>query len=76
MFGRVIKKKPQTPCHTIVRDCLKSTRFWSEATQYGISKEKVAISLFEMKTGLKVKDSGIWVDLQDGFLGASPDGKF
>jgi len=74
LFGRVIKRRSFTPCHTIVRDCLKSRSFWSEATEYGISKEKVAISLFETKTGFKVKDSGLWVDLQYGFLGASPDG--
>jgi hypothetical protein len=34
----------------------------------------VAIKLFEQETKLKGEPSGLWVDLQNGFLGASPDG--
>lgn len=75
LFGQVIRRKPQTPCHNLVKSCLKQSHFWSEATEYGIVKEKVAISIFETKTNLNVKESGLWVDLERGFLGGSPDGK-
>lgn len=47
----------------------------NQATEYGIAKENVAISIFESQTNLKVRESGLWIDLENGFLGASPDGK-
>ncbi|CAH1170902.1 unnamed protein product [Phaedon cochleariae] len=74
LFGKVIKRRPYTSCHNMVKECLKSNHFWSEATDYGIAKEKVAIGIFERVKNLQVQDSGFWVDLQYGFLGASPDG--
>ncbi|KAJ8911760.1 hypothetical protein NQ315_008812, partial [Exocentrus adspersus] len=74
MFGRVMKRKPQTPCHNLVKVCLKPTNFWSEATEYGIAKEKVALALFQSSTNLNVRESGLWIDVNNGFLGASPDG--
>lgn len=74
MFGRVIKRRSFTPCHNIVKDCLKANYFCSEALEYGIAKEKVAIGLFENKYDVRVMESGIWVDVEYGFLAASPDG--
>ncbi|CAH1163408.1 unnamed protein product [Phaedon cochleariae] len=74
MFGKVIKRRPYTSCHNMVKECLKPSFFWSEATDYGIAKEKVAIGIFERIKSLHVQDSGFWIDLQYGFLGASPDG--
>lgn len=74
MFGRVIKRRSYTPCHNIVKACLGQNQFWSEATEYGIAKEGVAISLFEQRANVKVR-SGLWIDLKNGFLGASPDGE-
>lgn len=75
MFGRVIKRRPFTPCHNIVKACLKDNTFWTEATEYGVLKEKVAIELFQRQKGIEVQPSGLWVDLTFGYLGASPDGK-
>ncbi|KAB0799325.1 hypothetical protein PPYR_07205 [Photinus pyralis] len=39
-----------------------------------MAKERVAINLFEKKTGLTVQSSGLWIDEETEFLGASPDG--
>lgn len=74
MFGRVMKRRSYTPCHNIVKDCLKSTCIFFEALEYGITKEKVAIGLFEKIYNLEVHESGIWIDLEHGILAASPDG--
>lgn len=46
------------------------------ATEYGIRNESVAIGKFMEKTGKIVKPSGLFVDLEYGFLGASPDGMY
>lgn len=75
LFGRVIKRRPHTSCHNIVKACLTNNLFLSEATEYGIAKEKVAIGRFEKDKQLKVQESGLWVDLVHGYLGASPDGR-
>jgi hypothetical protein len=72
LFGRVIKR---TPCHNIVKACLQPTSFHSDATEYGITKEPVAIKLFEDLTNIKVRQSGLWISEEYGFLSASPDDK-
>ena len=41
--------------------------------QWGVNKEKEAIKAFTVKTGLAVKETGIWFH-SSGILGASPDG--
>lgn len=74
LFGDVVRRRPTTPCHNLVKSILIKSNFWSEATDYGIAKEHVAISLFEEKMQVAVKKTGLWVDLEYGFLGASPDG--
>lgn len=75
LFGRVLNRRAYTPCHNIVKSCLhNNNNVWSEAIAFGISKEMVAIQWFEKITSLKVKLSGLWIDLHYGFLGASPDG--
>jgi hypothetical protein len=57
-----------------VKSCLRPTNFSTEATEYGIAKEGVAILKFEEQYNLHVQCSGLWVDEEHGFLGASPDG--
>lgn len=73
-FGAVIKRRPWTPCHSLVKTCLGQSSFFSEAAEYGIAKESVAINLFQKQYNVEVRPSGLWVDDQYGFLGASPDG--
>ncbi|KAJ8909537.1 hypothetical protein NQ315_002087 [Exocentrus adspersus] len=74
LFGKIIKRRPWTPCHNDVKSILYSSNFYSAATEYGKVNEKVAISKFEQIYKLKVQPSGLFVDLHYGFLGASPDG--
>ncbi|XP_031331888.1 uncharacterized protein LOC116162414 [Photinus pyralis] len=73
-FGRVVKRRPYTPCHGIVKQCLGKNIFSTEATEYGISKESVAIKAFEKKQSVTVTNTGLWIHKDYGFLGASPDG--
>lgn len=44
-----------------------------KSVQWGINNEEVAIKCFENEQGLKVDETGIWLD-ESGLLGASPDG--
>ena len=41
--------------------------------QWGVKNEEEAIKAFTLKTGLEVKETGIWFH-SSGILGASPDG--
>lgn len=74
-FGAVIKRKEWISCDPLVKRILDRKSFFSPATAYGKANEAVAISFFEETTGKKVNPSGLFVDLEYGFLGASPDGK-
>lgn len=73
-FGKIIKRKPFTPCHNIVKSCLGKSFFFSESCEYGIAKENVAIQLFEQAANVKVEKCGLFISEEYGFLGASPDG--
>lgn len=44
-----------------------------KSVQWGINNEEVAIKCFENEQGLKVDETGIWLD-ESGLLGTSPDG--
>lgn len=74
LFGKIVKRRPWTPCHTDVKLILYPANFFSDAIEYGKIHEKIAIQRFEILTGIKVVPSGLFVDLIYGFLGASPDG--
>lgn len=74
-FGAVIKRKRTTSCDALVKRMLCPKSFSTEATVYGHQNERVAISKFSEKTGKIVMPSGIFVDLDFGYLAASPDGE-
>ncbi|KAF2889466.1 hypothetical protein ILUMI_16707 [Ignelater luminosus] len=48
--------------------------FTSPAIEYGLRNESVALQKFTEKTGKIVNQCALLVDLEHGFLGASPDG--
>lgn len=73
-FGAVCKRWEHTPCHTVVKNILSSSHFTSEAIEFGKMHEHVAISILEEKLNEKVSSSGLCVDIEYPFLGASPDG--
>lgn len=39
---------------------------------WGVSNENEAVKAFEQSTGLKVQETGLWLD-SSGVVGASPD---
>ncbi|KAF2888540.1 hypothetical protein ILUMI_17633, partial [Ignelater luminosus] len=73
-FGAVIRRRPSTSCDSLVRRILGRTYFTSPAIEYGLRNESVALQKFTEKTGKIVNQCGLLVDLEHGFLGASPDG--
>lgn len=74
LFGQVVKKRESTHCKTVVKKCLYNESFYSKATEYGKINESVAIKLFEKKANVDVVPSGLWIDIENGFLAVSPDG--
>lgn len=74
MFGAVCKRRPDTSCDGQVRQCLYPSYFTNKYMEYGKKNESVAIKMFEEKTGLIVKPSGLYIDQEFGYLAASPDG--
>ncbi|CAG9857128.1 unnamed protein product [Phyllotreta striolata] len=72
-FGSVVKRRKHTPCHILVRSVLKPTGCMTDAMEYGILREKVAKGIFEKTQNLPVADSGLWIDIHNLYLAASPD---
>ncbi|XP_068732573.1 uncharacterized protein [Montipora capricornis] len=71
-FGSVLKAKRITP--SLVKRLLGEYDLSRvKAVQWGVNNEEEAIKAFTLKTGLAVKETGIWFH-SPGILGASPDG--
>ena len=71
-FGSVLKAKRITP--SLVKRLLGEYDLSRvKAVQWGVNNEEEAVKAFTLKTGLAVKETGIWFHLS-GILGASPDG--
>lgn len=73
-FGTVICRKPTTSCHNLVKTLLYSTNVVSKSLEFGRQNEKVAIREYENKYCKVVRSCGLFVDRENPFLGASPDG--
>lgn len=76
MFGKIIKRRAYTECHNDVKSILYNKNFYSEATEYGKINEKIAVEKFAAEYHVTVQPSGLFIDLEYGFLGASPDGLY
>ena len=71
-FGSVLKAKRITP--SLIKRLLEEYDLSRvKAVQWGVNNEEEAIKAFTLKTGLEVKETGIWFH-SSGILGASPDG--
>ena len=71
-FGSVLKAKRITP--SLVKRLLGEYDLSRvKAVQWGVNNEEEAVKAFTLKTGLAVKETGIWFH-SSGILGASPDG--
>lgn len=64
---------PSTSCGKFVITLLYRN-FENAATRYGKANEEAAIKLAEQTLSIKVKKSGLFIDEEFPFLGASPDG--
>ncbi|XP_039290407.1 uncharacterized protein LOC111056373 [Nilaparvata lugens] len=73
-FGAVAKRLDHTPCHNLVKSIIIKRPLYTEAVTFGRDNEEKAIKLYEDLTKSMVKKCGLFVDLEDPFLGASPDG--
>lgn len=73
-FGRICKMKESTSCQKIVMSLLYSSNKRTPAMMYGIEKEPFALQQFENEYGVTVDRCGLFIDSEQSFLGASPDG--
>lgn len=73
-FYSVCTRRDSTPCDALVKTLLYSKVFSTAAMDYGITNEPVAIQLYEAQEKRVVQPCGLFIDLEYGFLAASPDG--
>lgn len=73
-FGIVCRRKETTSCANLVKQMLYKPPVVTSAIEYGRRNEHIAIKRFQDQSGLVVEKCGLCIDLQHGFLGASPDG--
>ncbi|KAB0802471.1 hypothetical protein PPYR_04657 [Photinus pyralis] len=76
IFGQVVKRLPTTPCHNLVKQILMPAVIKnSRAMEYGKNSESMVRERFSRENNIPVKESGLYIDLDRGYLAASPDGK-
>ncbi|KAK4880364.1 hypothetical protein RN001_008510 [Aquatica leii] len=73
-FGTVIKRRPSTHCHNLVKRLLYGKELNTASIIYGRTHECEAIKKYETVKGVKVTRCGIFVDIDYPYLAASPDG--
>ena len=73
-FGEVSKRRKSTPCERIVKDILYSSSPNSQAINWGITHEDDAVKTYQSMTGNTVSPAALFLSLEQGFLGTSPDG--
>lgn len=73
-FGVVCKRRPTTKYTPLVKKILYNEEINSYSIQHGKINEPEAIRTYEKKKSIKVRSCGLFVDMQYGFLAASPDG--
>jgi hypothetical protein len=73
-FGSVCKRRLTTPCHAAVTAITNPKEVRSNDLTYGTIHEPIAIERYEQRVGVTVEPCGLFVDPDNPFLGASPDG--
>lgn len=71
-FGIVCSMKNSTSCRNIVYNLLYKPHVDNEYTRHGMENEPVAKEKFYEKHGIRVEDTGLYVDKKLPFLAASP----
>ncbi|CAG9763584.1 unnamed protein product [Ceutorhynchus assimilis] len=74
MFGVVCRRRPTTGCKSLVQSILYPKKFYSAACDYGNKYESVARNALEKLIGKKIEPCGLFIDQEQQFLAASPDG--
>lgn len=73
-FGAVAKRLSYTPCHNLAKAIIIQRPLFTEAVTFGRDNEEAVVKLYEERTKTTVQKCGLFVDLENPFLGASPDG--
>ena len=73
-FGTVCRMRPSTSCAATVKAILYSSFLDNPATKYGLDNEKIARKELAIKLNKEIKPCGLFIDIENPCLGASPDG--
>lgn len=72
-FGKIIKMRQTTTCQSFVQNHLFGG-VTTTAMEYGKSNEETALRVLERILNVQITKCGIFVDSENPFLGATPDG--
>lgn len=74
-FGAVVKRRPQTKCHNLLKGILYShNNLRTKGIVFGRMNETKAIKIYEERSNVAVEKCGFFICEAYPFLGASPDG--
>lgn len=73
-FGRICKLQEKTPRGATVSQMISSSFKGNIHTEYGITREPLAVQAIEEQMSITIKKSGLLIDKEFPFLAASPDG--
>jgi hypothetical protein len=78
LFGKIIRRRAYTPAIMTLKPYCMAPIFTVRVhtLYFGKINEKVALKTFSLEHKLSVQPSGLFVDLDYGFLRASPDGLY
>ena len=75
IFGKICRMLPHTSCEKTVSSMLyKTNAINTPAVNWGKQHEEDAISATEEQMDLKIEKCGLFIDLENAFLCATPDG--
>ncbi|XP_050064899.1 uncharacterized protein LOC126553828 [Aphis gossypii] len=72
-FGKIIKMRQTTSCQSFVQNHLFGG-VTTTAMEYGKSNEEIALRAIEKVLNINIIKCGIFVDSENPYLGATPDG--
>lgn len=73
-FGSFIKRLDHTSCHSLVKNILYGNEVHSAAMEYGKIKEPLVKEKFSLENNILIRECGLFIDIERGYLGATPDG--
>ena len=73
-FGKICKQREATHCQNLVKQILYSPFSGNKSTKWGKDNESIAVREFCLLYNTDVMETGLIIDEEHHFLGASPDG--